>query len=120
MSDLETNVIIKRAGLFDFLRQNGMSEEDANRKIDAITEESDSTKFPPLVTAVQDLLSELDITTVGLVCMSQGFSPSYPGKTEVDLGMATAKVTKNDQNNKVQLSSVVARKLICAGVIGNV
>lgn len=60
-------------------------------------------KYVELDNAVKDLLAELRIDEESLVIMAEGYSPDYPGIKD-----------NNDKNTycKVQLSSVVAQKLI--------
>lgn len=68
-------------------------------------------EYERLVTAVQDLLSELRIDEKCLEVMANGYSPDYLGAVEP--GTTNWKYSPC----KVQLSLVVARKLIDAGVI---
>lgn len=67
--------------------------------------------YRQLKVAVQDLLEELRISPACLETMANGYSPDYPG----------ANVNKNREWKnpycKVQLSMVVAQKLIGAGII---
>ena len=70
-------------------------------------------KFQQLCVAVQDLLCELRIDEVCLKLMAEGYSPDYPGP-----GLPCAPgVGWENPHCKVQLSEVVAQKLIDGGVI---
>jgi len=66
-------------------------------------------KYEQLKVAVQDLLCELRIGEVSLRIMAKGYSPSYPGGP----GMEVAK----EPGNVVQISQVVAQKLLDAGIV---
>lgn len=70
------------------------------------------TQSDKLKNAVQDLLSELRIDEYCLEIMAEGYSPDYPGARfpSMDSDWVNPKP-------KVQLSKVVAKKLIEAGVI---
>lgn len=61
-----------------------------------------------LLTAVQDLLCELRIDERALKVMAKGYSPDYPG--------AIVEEGWSNPHCKIQLSRVVAQKLIDAGV----
>lgn len=68
--------------------------------------------YNQLLTAVQDLLMELRIDSTCLEVMANGYSPDYPG--------APDKQESDNWGNphcKVQLSKVVAQKLLDAGVL---
>lgn len=65
-------------------------------------------KLVQLQVAVQDLLCELRIDETALKFMSRGYSPDYPGV----LGKR-----EHSSFPKVQLSAIVAQKLINAGVL---
>ena len=61
--------------------------------------------YDSLDNAVKDLLSELRIDPVGLSIMANGQSPDYPGATD-------STGNKSNLSPKVQLSQVVASKLL--------
>jgi len=65
-------------------------------------------KYEQLKVAVQDLLAELRIDETCLELMAKGYSPDYPG----------VKSTSGWDNPhcKIQLSQIVARKLLDAGI----
>ena len=67
--------------------------------------------YEALKVAVQDLLCELRIDEKCLQVMANGYSPDYPGAPD-------CAVDEKWENPccKVQLSRVVAQKLIAAGV----
>ena len=69
-------------------------------------------RYEKLRVAVQDLLSELRIDEECLKVMAKGYSPDYPGSIRQDLLKSWV-----NPYCKVQLSSVVAQKLIGAGVL---
>ena len=75
-------------------------------------ESPEESKFVQLRVAVQDLLCELRIDGVCLEVMARGYSPDYPGA----VGTYKDGVWKNP-SCKMQLSRVVAQKLIDGGVI---
>lgn len=85
-----------------------MSKNDA-KKFDSA--EIRSAKYEQLKVAVQDLLCELRIDEKCLGVMANGYSPDYPGAVDLAFG----DVWKNPRC-KVQLSAIVAQKLIDAGV----
>ena len=74
-------------------------------------------KYEQLKTAVQDLLSELRIGPIDLTLMSDGFSPDYPGATQYFVSVKNRDVLYKGSTCKIQISQVVARKLIDADVI---
>jgi len=79
-----------------------------------------ANKYEQLRVAVQDLLSELRIDEGCLRVMALGYSPDYPGGTAKELMDNLKKISLwKDSYCKVQLSKVVAQKLIDAGVIGD-
>lgn len=63
--------------------------------------------------AIQDLLSELRIDATCLVVMAKGYSPDYPGAVDWPAGDPRWK----NPYCRVQLSKVVAEKLVEAGVL---
>jgi len=75
-----------------------------------------SDNYDRLKIAVQDLLSELRITPNGLAAMAEGFSPSYPGKINVSPSGAELNLHDTDRMNTINISKVVAVKLMDAGV----
>lgn len=66
--------------------------------------------YEQLRSAVRDLLSELRIDPQALEVMARGYSPDYPGAVDLSDRSCT------NPNVKVQLSMVVAQKLLAAGV----
>lgn len=62
--------------------------------------------------AVQDLLSELRIDEVCLEVMANGYSPDYPGGRK----LTKENLAWENPHCKIQISKVVAQKLINAGV----
>jgi len=64
-------------------------------------------KYEQLKVAVQDLLAELRIDETCLELMAKGYSPDYPG-VESSL--------ECNPHCKIQLSQIVARKLLDAGI----
>ncbi len=69
---------------------------------------SDQAQYNQLLSATRDLLSELRVGPENLEVMAKGYSPDYPGAPTSDPGKPS--------QCKVQLSKVVAGKLIAAGV----
>ena len=63
--------------------------------------------FDALDNAVKDLLEELRIDKKSLEVMANGYSPDYPGAIDVAEGEKW-----NNPHCKVQLSQVVAQKLL--------
>jgi hypothetical protein len=74
--------------------------------------DAESPNENPLLMAVQDLLAELRIDELCLEKMAEGYSPDYPGAIDLAEGEMW-----NNPHCKVQISKVVARKLIDAGVL---
>jgi hypothetical protein len=72
-----------------------------------------SDEYAQLKVAVQDLLSELRIDPRCLQIMAEGYSPDYPGSSTWN---DEFEGTWTNPHCKVQLSQVVAQKLIAAGV----
>ena len=70
------------------------------------------SKYNQLRVAVQDLLCELRIDEHCLETMGNGYSPDYPGGVDLIIG----EKWKNP-HCKIQISRVVAQKLINAGII---
>ena len=64
-----------------------------------------------LKVAVQDLLAELRIGPAELKVMAKGYSPDYPGAP------FDKYLSRSADCCKIQLSQVVARKLVKAGVL---
>lgn len=64
--------------------------------------------YTQLQVAAQDLLAELGIDEWCLKRMAKGYSPSYPG--------GPGYPSEKNHHCKVQLSTIVAQKLISAGV----
>jgi len=117
----DKKVLVYEAALFGKLLNTGQfTDEKVYRIIDEISVAGNNNDpYVQLLNAVQDMLSELGITEVGLTCMADGYSPNYPGKIAVDIKGCEKIIDMEDMNNKVQLSKVVAQKLINAGVINN-
>jgi len=67
-------------------------------------------KYEQLRVATQDLLCELNIRPSFLRLMAKGYSPSYPGTPETEKWEVYP-------SHKVQLSQVVANKLLDAGIL---
>ena len=68
-------------------------------------------KHEQLQASIQDLLCELGICTASLKIMASGYSPYYPGCPDVGVERDA------DLHPRVQISKVVAQKLINAGVV---
>lgn len=68
-------------------------------------------RYDQLKVAVQDLLCELRIDEKCLQVMANGYSPDYPGAPDCYTGEEW-----ENPKCKVQISQVVASKLISAGV----
>lgn len=66
--------------------------------------------FDQLQVAVQDLLTELRVEPSDLHAMAEGYSPDYPGGPNGEL--------PSGSRCKIQISMVVANKLIGAKVLG--
>ena len=66
--------------------------------------------FDQLRVAIQDLLTELRVDPSDLHAMAEGYSPDYPGGPNGELPSMS--------RCKVQISMVVANKLIDADVLG--
>ena len=85
-----------------------MEEISANGNVKTVSIEERAHKFEPLKTAVEDLLCELRIDPTCLRIMAMGYSPDYSGAPFV--------TPPNEKwvnpNPKVQLSKVVAEKLL--------
>ncbi len=74
-----------------------------------------NSKYEQLKTAVQDLLLELRIDPSCLEAMARWYSPDYAGAYPVAIDPRIA--NWKNPHCKVQLSQVVAMKLVEAGII---
>ena len=82
-----------------------------------------TSRYTQLLTAVQDLLCELRIDEWELHLISKGYSPDYPGPIAADSSRCTWHNPHRERvasGCKVQLSKVVASKLIAAGLLDHV
>ena len=115
---LDSKVVVFEARLFSQLLNTGQfTDNEVYKIIDKITVDgNDESAFIRLKTAIQDLLLELGITPAGLSCMSGGFSPKYSGRQIAEVNDVEQLLDDKDRANVVQISSVVANKLIRAGV----
>jgi hypothetical protein len=116
---MDKKAVVFEAALFGKLKNTGQfTDEQVHQIIDEIkTDTKVDDPYQQLLVAVQDLLCELKITDIGLVCMSEGTSPCYPGKVMCEVNGENKPVTSHDTLHKIQLSGVTARKLVAAGVI---
>lgn len=105
LSDQITKLEEKVAALRELAQGSNRSQVESTQ-----TASSDSDSA--LLVAVQDLLSELRIDSKCLEVMANGYSPDYPGAVDLQEGEEYV-----NPYVKVQLSKVVARKLLDAGVV---
>jgi len=107
---------------YSFVLDIEMEKEDFTVETDAGQKRKDETKHKELKVAVEDLLLELRIGPAELRIMSHGYSPDYPGMIQ-DKNTGEPVLdnlnghSKRRTYSKVQLSQVVAKKLIDAGVL---
>jgi len=108
---------------YSFVLDIEMEKEYFTVETDAGQKREDETKHKELKVAVEDLLLELRIGPAELRIMSHGYSPDYPGMIQDEntgepvLDNLLNGHSKRRTYSKVQLSQVVAKKLIAAGVL---
>jgi len=91
----------------DRTHSTGVEPLDSNKYDRCAVPAEQVETYVQLLTAVQDLLCELRIDPTGLKIMAQGTSPDYPG---------AAPPSWESTHCKVQLSQVLAQKLVDAAI----